>query len=95
MSQQIKRISPHQTAKVFTILTSVGSLPFLMLGVTLTMFIPTLSGDASPMPFAMIGLFLFPVVYVVLGYPFVIIGCMFYNVMYQFFGGIELELEDT
>jgi hypothetical protein len=38
-------------------------------------------------------IFLMPIVYAVLGFIFVAIGCLFYNLVAKYVGGIEIEIE--
>ena len=39
MKTQIKRFSPHQNAKVFSVLMAVGSLPMLLLMAALSLVV--------------------------------------------------------
>ncbi len=86
MKQQIARFSPHQNAKVFAVLMAIGSLVFILpFMVFAGMMAP--AGMGAPM-FVLV---LFPILYLVVGYVTVAIGCAIYNYMYQHIGGIEYE----
>jgi hypothetical protein len=85
MKHQISRLSPHQNAKVFAVLMTVASLVFLVP-------IMLLSSAFSPgrgVPIMMV--VVLPLFYLVIGYVMTVVGCWFYNVMFQFVGGIEFE----
>jgi hypothetical protein len=84
MKQQIERFSPHQNAKVFAVLMAVGSLVFLVPFFIFASF----AAPAEQAPPAWLFL-LFPVIYLVLGYIMVAVGCALYNFMYRYIGGIE------
>jgi hypothetical protein len=38
---------------------------------------------------------LFPVMYLVIGYVMVVLGCAVYNFMFKFIGGMEFEAQST
>ena len=86
MKQQIARFSPHQNGKVFAVLMAVVSLVF----VVPIMFLASLAGpkDAAPPAFLFL---LFPLIYLVVGYIMVALGCAAYNFMFRYIGGIEFE----
>jgi len=86
MKQQIARFSPHQNGKVFAILTAATSLIFV---VPLMLF-TSLAGPPEARP-PMFMFLLFPVLYLVLGYVMVAVGCALYNVLSKYVGGIEFE----
>ena len=90
MKQQIARFSPHQNGKVFAILTAVGSLvfmvPFMLFAFTGT------PEEARPPMWFLVGM---PLIYLVMGYVSVAIGCAVYNAMYKYIGGIEFETRGT
>ncbi len=89
MKRQIERFSPHQNGKVFAVLMALSSLVF----VVPFMLIASLAGPRGMGP-PMFMFVLFPLIYLVLGYVFVAIGCAIYNVMYKYIGGIEFEARD-
>jgi hypothetical protein len=85
MKQQIARFSPHQNAKVIAVLWAVVSLillvPFFLLA--------SVFGAGQGMPLWTI--IILPIIYLVVGYIGVVIGCALYNVIVPFTGGIEYE----
>jgi ABC-type Na+ efflux pump permease subunit len=95
MKVQIARFSPHQNGKVFGVLMALGSLVFVIPMVALSSLMPAVTdaqGNPIPQPPVMLFL-LFPVIYLVMGYIMVAIGCAIYNFMFRFIGGIEYESE--
>jgi hypothetical protein len=86
MKQQIARFSPHQNGKVFAVLALVSSVVFMVP----FMVIAFASAPAAARPplFFVLGM---PILYLVMGYVSVAIGCAVYNVMYKHIGGIEFE----
>lgn len=86
MKQQVARLSPHQNGKVFAVLMAVSSLLFL---VPLFLIFAASAPDEERPPLLM--LLLLPVLYLVLGYIMVVIGCAIYNFMFKYIGGIEFE----
>lgn len=94
MAKQIRRFSPHQTAKVFAVLMALSVMPFIALMGLLASLGPTrLDANGNPVEFPLSLLFIFPVLYLVLGYISVTFGCWLYNVLYRFIGGIEIEVD--
>jgi hypothetical protein len=85
MTKQIKKISPHQTAKVLAIITAIMTLP-----VTVSFLITANSPSRAPLVFSLAVLLLYPVA----SYVLVAIGCWLYNVMFKYIGGIEIEFND-
>ena len=86
MKQQIARFSPHQNGKVFAVLFAVSSLVFL---VPFTLFfLASAPAEARPPLFFFLAM---PVLYLVMGYIMVAIGCAVYNALYKYIGGIEFE----
>jgi hypothetical protein len=87
MRQQISRLSVHQTAKVLAILYGMMGLLVIPFFLVLPMLAP---GEAEGFG---IGLaLLFPLIYAVFGYVFVAIGCLLYNLVAGWVGGIEVEM---
>jgi hypothetical protein len=86
MKQQIARFSPHQNGKVFAVLCLVSSLVF-MVPMMLIAF-ASAPPQARPPTLFMLGM---PVLYLVVGYISVAIGCAVYNLLYKYIGGIEFE----
>ncbi len=84
---QIRRLSPHQNAKVAAIMFAVTSLifivPFMLIGLAAAP-----SGEAG---FSTVVLLLAPLFYLVVGYVMTVIGCWLYNVLFKYVGGFEYE----
>jgi hypothetical protein len=85
MKQQVARFSPHQNAKVIAVLMAVTSLIFFVPFFLLASLFG--AGQAMPIWAAII----VPLIYLVIGYIGVVIGCALYNVLVPFTGGIEYE----
>ena len=93
MKNQIARLSPHQNGKVFAVLMALSSLLFVVPMAIAFSFIPA-GVDAHGNPIAqppVTMLLLFPIFYLVMGYIMVAMGCVFYNFMFKYIGGIEYE----
>jgi hypothetical protein len=86
MKQQIARFSPHQNGKVFAVLFAVSSLAFLI--PFMLFFMASAPAQAGAPMFFVLAM---PVMYLVMGYVMVAIGCVAYNVLYKYIGGIEFE----
>jgi uncharacterized membrane protein YhaH (DUF805 family) len=91
MKTQIQRFSPHQNAKVFAILMAVSSLVFVLPFMLIAMMTAPDGGNAMPLVMVV----LFPVIYLIMGYLMVVVGCWFYNIMFKYVGGIEFEHSET
>lgn len=93
MKVQVKRFSPHQNAKVAAVLMALGSLVLVIPMFLVTLLFPMAphNGPAGPSPFMIL---LFPVLYLVMGYIMVAIGCVLYNFVCKYTGGIEYEIGD-
>ena len=86
MKQQVARLSPHQNGKVFAVLMALGSLVFLVPFSAIFWFAPA---DQNAPPAWLF--LLFPIIYLIMGYISVSIGCWLYNTMFKYIGGIEFE----
>lgn len=91
MKTQIQRFSPHQNAKVFAILMAVSSLVFVVPFMLISMMAAPQGAQAMPLLMVV----LFPVIYLIMGYVMVVVGCWLYNLMFKYVGGIEFERLDT
>ena len=89
MKQQIERFSPHQNAKVMAVLMALSSLLFV---VPIVLLGSLLAPRGMGPPFFM-AVFL-PVFYLVIGYVTVTVGCVLYNFMYKYIGGIEFQADE-
>lgn len=86
MKQQVARFPPHQNAKVVAVMMAVTSLIFV---VPIFLLASMFGAGQSGMPIWMI--IIFPLIYLVMGYISVVIGCAIYNVVVPFTGGLEYE----
>lgn len=91
MKTQIARFSPHQNAKVFAVLMAIASLLFFVPFTLVFWFAAPQTAAPGGPPVLMF--LLLPLMYLVLGYMSVVIGCAIYNVMFRFIGGIEFDTE--
>ena len=91
---QLKRFGVLQTAKVAGVLYFLGALVFCIPIGLLSMLVGGLS-EQNPVGAMFGGIFMFvaPFIYGALGFVFVAIGCLVYNLTAKFVGGIEVELE--
>lgn len=90
MKQQIARLSPHQNGKVFGVLMALTSLIFLIPFVLLFGAFGPGGRGAGPSMFMFI---LMPFIYLIFGYLSVAVGCMIYNFMFRYIGGVEFDAE--
>lgn len=91
MKIQIRRFSPHQNAKVISILMAVSSLVLFVPLYLLFVLVPPEDGQARPPVYMLL---VFPLVYLVMGYVMVAIACAIYNLVARYTGGIEYDTED-
>lgn len=89
MKQQVARLSPHQNGKVFGVLAAVSSLIFLVPFVLLFSAFGPHGGPPTIM------FLLMPLLYLVFGYVSVAIGCVIYNFLVNYTGGVEFESRDV
>ena len=89
MARQVRRFAPHQNAKVFAVLMTLGSLVFV---VPFMLFAMATAPDGQQMPWIM--LVAMPLMYLVFGYLSVAVGCWLYNTLYPYIGGVEVEWSD-
>jgi len=87
MKQQVARLSPHQNGKVFAVLMAASALVILLPLMLIAYGFAPNSASAPPL----YALILLPLFYLVVGYITVAIGCLLYNWLYPFIGGIEFE----
>lgn len=86
MKVQVQRFSPHQNGKVSAVLMAVTSVVFVL---PFMVFANLIAPKSSGFPTFM--LLVFPIMYLVLGYLSVALGCWVYNLLVKFTGGIEFE----
>ncbi len=93
MKKQIKRLSPHQNGKVFAVLSFVGSLLFFLPWIfMMQLWVPANMQGEHAFPTTM--MFVFPVIYLVLGYISVALSCLIYNFISKYIGGFEFEVKE-
>jgi hypothetical protein len=85
MKKQITNVSPVQTAKVMAILYLVMSLPIVLL---MMAFMPSM-GMGKMM------LLIAPVIYMVIGFIFTLIGSFIYNFVAGLVGGFEFTVTEV
>ena len=90
MKQQVERFSPHQNAKVFAVLMALSSLvfivPFFLIAYA------TAPAQAQPPVWLFV---LMPLMYLIMGYLMVAVGCWLYNVLFPYVGGIEFTTRSS
>ena len=86
MRQQIVRLSPFQTAKVMAGLYGLMGFIFIPIMYFAMGLAP---GGTRPGSWFLI---LVPLAYAAFGFVFVAIGCLIYNFVATFTGGIEVDL---
>jgi len=90
--KRIKRFGVLQTSKVAAIIYFLISAVIL---VPMAIIMPLMQGFSdSPMPFSG-GLFfiLLPFIYAIMGFIFTALGCLIYNIIAKWIGGIEVEID--
>lgn len=91
----IKKFGVLQTAKIAGIMYFLVSLIFVIpfgLIALITGAARGREGVAGPF-FGGVFIIFMPVIYAVMGFVFVALGCLFYNLVANYFGGIEIEIE--
>lgn len=90
--KRVKKFGVYQTAKVAAVicflLTAVVFIP--MFGI-----MSMISGSSDPSPLVGFFVLLTPFKYGLFGFIFTAIGCLLYNLISKWTGGIELEFETT
>ncbi|MHB8743528.1 MAG: hypothetical protein ACYC9L_10425 [Sulfuricaulis sp.] len=94
MQKQIMRFTPHQNGKVTGILMAVTSF-LIMVPIFSGMwyFMPAVDQHGNPVIFPKF-IFLFPVIYLIIGYVATVIGSAIYNFLFKYIGGYEFEVKD-
>ncbi|MBZ8142140.1 hypothetical protein CLD22_19815 [Rubrivivax gelatinosus] len=85
MKQQLARLSPHQNGKVLALLISLVALIALLPLGALAMYF---GKPIAPEPTLWL---VVAALYLLLSYAFTAIGCLLYNVIARFVGGLEFE----
>ena len=96
MKTQIKRLSPHQNGKIFGIVMALSSL-VLVIPMTVLLFMvpPHLNPQGQPGGPRWFIFLLLPIIYLISGYIMTAIGCVIYNYLFKYFGGIEYEVREN
>jgi hypothetical protein len=89
MKQRVTRLSPHQNGKVIGVLLAIASLIFLL---PFFLFFSAVAPAGSNDRPAALFFVLAPLMYLVAGYLSVAAGCLLYNVLVKYLGGIEYEV---
>ncbi len=92
MKVQVKSFSPHQNAKVVSILmaisVSIFMVPFWLISFGMLSRIPETDHSFGMFRYMV---FIFPFLYLIVGYLSITVGAMVYNFMNKFIGGFEFE----
>ena len=88
MKKQILRVSPLQSAKVMAALYFVFSIPLALIMILVSMI--------SPQPgTSMLMALMMPLMYVVIGFLFTLLGAWVYNLVAARIGGFEFETAEV
>lgn len=93
--RRIKRIGAMQLGKLSAVLYGLMGLLFIPI-FALSMLTAGSSQSEQAIPFAaigIVGIFLFPILYAVMGFVIGVIGALLYNLAAKWVGGIEVEVE--
>jgi hypothetical protein len=93
MKIQIARLSVLQNAKVVSILMAVWTFLFLIPFYLIAhAFMPAVDGRGNPTMLPPLWIvFVFPLIYLIVGFIFTILGCLVYNMLAKVIGGFEYE----
>lgn len=94
MKKQIRRLSPHQNGKIAGVLLAFTSLLFLIPLFAMILSAPDPDPQGNAFGPSYLLFILFPLMYLVLGYLTVALGCVLYNVLFKYLGGFEFEVTD-
>ena len=87
MKKQVSRLSPHQNGKVVAVL--LASISIIILIPFLIFVNVTLPVNARlPWSYILVA----PGIYLTIGYLMIALGCVIYNFMFEYIGGIEFEV---
>ncbi|MBI3978642.1 MAG: hypothetical protein HY331_10710 [Chloroflexi bacterium] len=92
--QRIKSFGVLQTAKFAAVFYLLTTAVFLVPAAIIGTAIAILSGDERVVLFPALLLFA-PLFYAAIGFVFVAVGCLIYNLIAQWVGGIEVEMEEA
>ena len=89
MAQRIRRFGVGQTAKVLGVLYGLMGVVLIPIFLIAARFSP--DGPAFGTGFAVA----IPVIYGLVGFVFTAIGCLIYNLVAGWVGGVEIEIDET
>ena len=89
MAQRIRRFGVGQTAKVLGVLYALMGLVLVPIFLIAARFSP--EGSALGTSFAVA----IPVIYGIVGFVFTAIGCLIYNLVAGWVGGVEIEMDQS
>ena len=91
MRQRVRRFGVGQTAKVAGVLYALMGLIAVPILLVATLVAPDETGVGFGIGFAL----LLPLLYGLLGFVFTALGCIIYNLVAGWVGGIEIEIGDS
>ena len=89
MAQRIRRFGVGQTAKVLGVLYALMGLVLVPIFLIAAKYSTTGAGYGTSFAVAI------PVVYGIVGFVFTAIGCLIYNLVAGWVGGIEIEMDES
>jgi len=91
MTSRVQRIAPWQATKLFTLLYFIIGLVFMVPLLLVALLVPQpASEDAITVGFALV----FPIMYALIGFIVVPIGCLLYNFCAGLVGGLEVVIDE-
>jgi hypothetical protein len=94
MTYQVKSFKILQTSVMAAVLYFILSLVFVIPMFLISLAFPHPSTGVFPMMFGTAFMVFLPFLYAVLGFIFTAIGCLIYNVVANFLGGVAFTLEE-
>ncbi len=94
MRRRVIRVSPHQNAKVVSVLLAVAIIPFLLImALVMSVTGPQLDQQGNPVEFPYVILLILPLFYLLFGYASIAFLCWVYNLLVRYVGGLEFDDE--
>ena len=92
---QIKSFGILQTAKFMAVMYFISTAVFAIPAGIIISLVGASSSQGNPILGSLsgFGMLLIPVAYGAMGFVVVAIGCLFYNLVAKFVGGIEIEIQ--
>ncbi len=87
MAQRIRRFGVGQTAKMLGALYTLVGVVLIPIFLIVAMYAPDQAGFGVGVAVAL------PLIYGAIGFVFTAIGCLIYNLVAGWIGGIEIEIE--